>query len=263
MENEQEKLSIEAKHCIDRYLENRIRFWFVAFGITNVIFLLGAFSYIYFVLPGKAMTEIKNVIESGIYQTVQSLNSQIQNLSLQNQSTLVEYGQVKERLKSLNSNFKDVENALQQSTLEVTDKIKSIDDSVTTLKANIREGKLDSITNLITALEGSKETKELFEKLSELKKEMQNANENLSTVGKTATEALSKVQADINTGNKWKWCNCYDADWIGSFDNKGWSMCKDGFFVVGLYRNSPNCSASDVLGCIENAKCCQPCIPPN
>lgn len=200
MENEQEKLSIEAKHCIDIYLESRIRFWFVAFGITNVIFLLGAFSYIYFVLPGKAINEVKHLIGPEISQAVQNLTSQLQNYNLQIQTTLIEYGQAKEKLRSLNDNVMSIDNTVQQSTIVITDKIKKIDGTLNTLEQRVKEGKIESITNLIIALEGSQDTtKGLFEKLSNMEKTVAKAISKAETANDTANAAVSKLEV-VKTG---------------------------------------------------------------
>jgi hypothetical protein len=85
--------------------------------------------------------------------------------------------------------------------------------------------------------------------------EINKFNQQAKTAQKTANDSLKKLSnLKLN-----KWCDCYDADWVGSFDRKGWNLCKDGFFLVGLNRNKVNCPAPDLLGCIEYAKCCQPC----
>merc|ERR1712216_483935 len=44
---------------------------------------------------------------------------------------------------------------------------------------------------------------------------------------------------------------CYNANWWGSFDRRGWSTCKNGYFITGFWRNSCH-----KLYCIEEAKCC-------
>jgi len=45
--------------------------------------------------------------------------------------------------------------------------------------------------------------------------------------------------------------SCYNANWWHSFDRKGWSDCKSGYSIAGLYRNDCNS-----LYCIEEVKCC-------
>ncbi|XP_028399896.1 uncharacterized protein LOC114523229 [Dendronephthya gigantea] len=47
--------------------------------------------------------------------------------------------------------------------------------------------------------------------------------------------------------------HCYDHNWWKSFNNKGWSTCKNGYYMTGLWRNSGN-----KLYHIEEAKCCRP-----
>ena len=47
--------------------------------------------------------------------------------------------------------------------------------------------------------------------------------------------------------------DCYNHDWWASFDRQGWSTCKNGYYMTGLYNtNGPR------LGNIEEAKCCRP-----
>ena len=53
-------------------------------------------------------------------------------------------------------------------------------------------------------------------------------------------------------GHPADWGQCYDADVSLSFEKKGWSECKAGFYMVGLYRGDCN-----LLKCIDKFKCCQ------
>ena len=59
------------------------------------------------------------------------------------------------------------------------------------------------------------------------------------------------VTGTIN-GKHTQYADCYDHNWVLSFDNEGWSTCKEGYFMVGLYRNTCN-----ELFCIEYARCCR------
>lgn len=47
--------------------------------------------------------------------------------------------------------------------------------------------------------------------------------------------------------------DCYNADWGTSFNSKGWSTCRHGYFMTGLYRSS--CSG---LKCLDQVECCRP-----
>ena len=47
--------------------------------------------------------------------------------------------------------------------------------------------------------------------------------------------------------------DCYEADWEKDFNKKGWSTCKEGYFMRGLYRSSGH-----NLYNIEKAACCRP-----
>jgi len=50
-----------------------------------------------------------------------------------------------------------------------------------------------------------------------------------------------------------KWGNCYEEKSVGrTFDKKGLSKCRAGYFLTGLYRGG-----CDKLYCIENFKCCR------
>ena len=46
---------------------------------------------------------------------------------------------------------------------------------------------------------------------------------------------------------------CYNHNWWRSFDYIGWSTCKNGYYMTGLWRNN-----GDKLYHIEEAKCCRP-----
>jgi len=45
--------------------------------------------------------------------------------------------------------------------------------------------------------------------------------------------------------------HCYQANWWDSLNKKGWSMCREPYFLAGLYRNK-----CDSLYCIEMGLCC-------
>ena len=48
------------------------------------------------------------------------------------------------------------------------------------------------------------------------------------------------------------WGRCYDQDVSRSLDYRGWSKCRHGHYMVGLWRN--NCNE---LFCIEKFRCCR------
>ena len=50
-------------------------------------------------------------------------------------------------------------------------------------------------------------------------------------------------------------CDQCGGDWWSSFDSAGWSTCKDGCGMAGLYLNSVGGCKS--LYCLEEAKCCR------
>jgi hypothetical protein len=50
--------------------------------------------------------------------------------------------------------------------------------------------------------------------------------------------------------------SCYNANWWSSFDRKGWSLCNNGYYMNGMFRNSN--SHGHGLHLIEEAKCCKP-----
>eukprot|EP00929_Paragymnodinium_shiwhaense_P017573 TRINITY_DN126_c0_g1_i2.p1 TRINITY_DN126_c0_g1~~TRINITY_DN126_c0_g1_i2.p1 ORF type:complete len:3378 (+),score=908.37 TRINITY_DN126_c0_g1_i2:86-10135(+) len=49
--------------------------------------------------------------------------------------------------------------------------------------------------------------------------------------------------------------DCYKANWWGSFDRKGWSTCKPGYFVSGFYRTG-RCGGGVGAHQLEEAWCC-------
>ena len=46
---------------------------------------------------------------------------------------------------------------------------------------------------------------------------------------------------------------CYNHNWWSSFDRQGWSKCKNGYYMTGLYNTN-----GEKLYNIEEAKCCRP-----
>jgi len=51
---------------------------------------------------------------------------------------------------------------------------------------------------------------------------------------------------------------CYSADWWGSLDRKGWSTCKAGYYMSGLYRTGNMWDRSHGIHHLEMAYCCRP-----
>ena len=49
-----------------------------------------------------------------------------------------------------------------------------------------------------------------------------------------------------------RWGSCYNLNVWSSFNRKGWSICKRGYYMVGLYRES-----CEKLYCLEEFKCCK------
>ena len=47
--------------------------------------------------------------------------------------------------------------------------------------------------------------------------------------------------------------DCYDHDWSPSFDHQGWSECKNGYYMTGIYSSN----GRQRLGNIEKARCCR------
>jgi len=50
--------------------------------------------------------------------------------------------------------------------------------------------------------------------------------------------------------------SCVIANWGASFDKKGWSVCNNGYYMRGMYRNKK--SLGQGLHLIEKANCCKP-----
>eukprot|EP00656_Telonema_subtile_P043138 TRINITY_DN49545_c0_g2_i1.p1 TRINITY_DN49545_c0_g2~~TRINITY_DN49545_c0_g2_i1.p1 ORF type:complete len:903 (+),score=225.65 TRINITY_DN49545_c0_g2_i1:131-2839(+) len=46
---------------------------------------------------------------------------------------------------------------------------------------------------------------------------------------------------------------CYEENWWDSLNSKGWSRCKEGYYMAGLYRSKPTCNS---IYCVEMALCC-------
>ncbi len=49
-----------------------------------------------------------------------------------------------------------------------------------------------------------------------------------------------------------RWGECYNHNAWASFDRIGWTECKKGYYMAGLFRNS-----CDQIGCLEEFKCCK------
>ncbi|XP_078356494.1 uromodulin-like, partial [Oculina patagonica] len=57
------------------------------------------------------------------------------------------------------------------------------------------------------------------------------------------------------------WSQCRMANWWGSFDRKGWSVCgSSNEYITGFYRNS-NRGSNDKIYLLEEAKCCKAVAP--
>ncbi|WP_133510965.1 hypothetical protein [Candidatus Thiosymbion oneisti] len=84
-ENSSSNLSAEQKLEIGSYVGSLIKGWLTWIGIANLAVLGGAIVYIFFILPGEAITEATNRIERKISQA-------ITNLSEQANTNLVKFG---------------------------------------------------------------------------------------------------------------------------------------------------------------------------
>jgi hypothetical protein len=51
---------------------------------------------------------------------------------------------------------------------------------------------------------------------------------------------------------------CYSANWWGSFDREGWSMCDAGYFMNGIYRTGNMWDGNSGIHQLEMAYCCRP-----
>lgn len=113
----------------------------------------GAIVYIFFILPGKAITEATNRIEEDISQV-------ITNLSEQTDANLVKFGQAKEKLKILNQGLKE-SNERFKSVKENIDEIEKsdLDEAAGFLRA-LRDNK--KIANIIPRIDQLEEKTESF-----------------------------------------------------------------------------------------------------
>jgi hypothetical protein len=59
-----------------------------------------------------------------------------------------------------------------------------------------------------------------------------------------------------NTCKRASRCKSYNANWWTSFDKQGWSSCRYGTLLNGVWRNVPECTG---LYCLEMAACSYPC----
>jgi len=96
--------------------------------------------------------------------------------------------------------------------------------------------------------------KSLSDKIDSLKKELTTLKNKV--IVDSNTENVS-IDGNLNvagtiTGKHTQYADCYDQNWYLSFDQEGWSTCNEGYFIVGLYRNTCN-----QLFCIEYARCCR------
>eukprot|EP00111_Clytia_hemisphaerica_P022618 TCONS_00066523-protein len=71
-----------------------------------------------------------------------------------------------------------------------------------------------------------------------------------STKGK-GLHNIEEFQCCKPRSKKVKQGQCYIQNVWKSFDNKGWSKCKAGYYMQGMFRNS-----CDKLYCLEEFKCC-------
>jgi len=77
MNEPQSGISPEQKLLIQKYLGSLIKEWLAWIGAANLLFIVGALSYVLFVLPGKAANEANKAMENNIKFYVDTIQGKL------------------------------------------------------------------------------------------------------------------------------------------------------------------------------------------
>jgi len=202
--NENSTLSDKQKLEINSYVGNLVKSWLTWLGIANFAVLLTALIYIFFILPGKAVSEIKTQVDTDIKSMNQELNKEMRK-------ALLDYERVRGKLDKIKS----------ETEIIISD-IKSIKDDLSI----IEKGDINQAAKLIQLLDGSTEVKNILEKYNSL-------SERLKTVEKNSLGITNWIQPSLI--NNWV---DYGGDAGGEYNPTGYF--KDNSEIVhlrGLVKN--------------------------
>lgn len=187
MENDSpSSLSAEQKLEVATYVSSLIKGWLAWLGVANLAVLIGAIVYIFFILPGKAVTEATNRVESDISRITKNLSEQVE-------ANLVKFGQAQERFETLNRELKDTSKQFKFIKADI---------------AEIQQGNVGEAANFLHALKEAPEVSQIIQRISQLE---QKSNRFVITAGGSGPINLSnsnrwspfpELQADIELKSK-------------------------------------------------------------
>jgi uncharacterized protein YoxC len=135
--NQGEKLSDSEKLAIQSYVESLVEKWLKRLGLLNLVAILGAFAYIFFVIPDQAASKVFDTYRTQV-ETIQESITRITS--------------------TVNELQVNVPN-LQNQVLSETTKLETITKDTQQLSNNIsilgQDGAIDKAANFIQAVDGA------------------------------------------------------------------------------------------------------------
>lgn len=180
MNEPQGEITPEQKLLIQKYLGGLIKEWLAWIGAANLLFIVGALSYVLFVLPGKAANEANKAMENNIKFYVDTIQGKLPEVFQQS-------GRLDERLAQV-----------EQATKEVQDKNEEFKVLFENASSNLKEIKANpayQAAEAIKALNESSDAKTILSKLN-------SSDERISQLEKINQQYASELDALRNFKSK-------------------------------------------------------------
>lgn len=159
------KLSREAQLLIREYVGSLILRWGTILGVANLVVLMSALGYVFFILPGRAATEVAPRIQAQLASGVNTLNTEVYKV-------LVDAGKAQQIIKS----------ATDQTSIFDT-RIGAISSKLAQMEvdiARVEKSNLSDISNIIKIIESSPNVGSLIVKLTEAEDSIKNFEKRMS-----------------------------------------------------------------------------------
>jgi len=203
MQETPEKTSLSAQDQLDiqKYVSSVLKEWLGWIGAINLIFLIGAMTYVFFVLPDKAASEASRKIEDKLSTYINALEQKIPQV-------FEKSGRLEERLEG-------IETAAKAFRLK-NDELKRLFAQASEDLAEIKGKPEYQVAETIRALNQASEAKEIVSKLQELNSKMavaasdiENLRTRLDEEAKDLSNRLitveSRFPANVRFQDNWKW----------------------------------------------------------
>lgn len=170
-------LTSNHKLLIQEYLESRIRRWLAIVGIANAGVVAAALFYVFLMLPGKAVREACNMMES-------QLKSHVEILENKTFEGIESSGQIKARMDSIS---RDVEVFRKRNT-DLQSLLRDLETKVQAIKKTPDYGVVEAISEL----NKGKNAKEILNRLSKIDSKIGTLEGELGKAGKGFDEVIIK-----------------------------------------------------------------------